>query len=99
MTVTRTFYSQNAAQKERGTTTELLTITGEPSAGNFFELYLHHAASLGCYTLYENGAYIAIQFRGVYIVRVYRENALRGIFSIRYQKKDFRHTSFMDNNF
>jgi hypothetical protein len=96
MTITRTFYSQNAAQKERGTTTELLAITGEPSVGNFFELYLYHAASLDCYTLYENGAYIAIQFRDVYIVRVYRENALCGIFGIRYQKKNFRHTPLMD---
>jgi hypothetical protein len=96
MTITRTFYSQTADQKERGNHTDILTIEGEPDAGNFFERYLHHAASFNCYTLFENGAYIAIQFRGVYIVRIYLENTQRGIFSIRYLKKDFRHTPLMD---
>jgi hypothetical protein len=62
MTITRTFYSQNADQKRRGTQTDRLTITGEPAAGDFFEMCLRHAASLGCFTLFENGAYIAIQF-------------------------------------
>jgi hypothetical protein len=96
MTITRTFYRQTAAQAERGNHTDILTIEGEPDAGNFFELYLHHAASFNCYTLYENGAYIAVQFRGVYIVRAYLEDAPGGVFSIRYLTKDFRHTPLMD---
>jgi hypothetical protein len=96
MTITRKFYSQDAAQKKRGNHTDILTIEGEPDNGNFFERYLHHAASFDCYTLFENGAYIAIQFRDVYIVRVYLENTQGGVFSIRYLKKDFGHTPLMD---
>jgi hypothetical protein len=96
MTITRTFVGQTAAQKERGTHTDLLTITGEPAAGNFFEMYLHHAASFDCFTLFENGAYTAIQFDGVYIVRAYEEDTSGSTFSIRYLERDFRHTPLMD---
>jgi hypothetical protein len=96
MTIDKEFYSQNADQKERGTETDSLDITGEPATGNFFESYLHLAASFDCFTLFENGAYTAIQFNGVYIVRVYPKNTPSGIFSIRYLERDFRHTPLMD---
>ena len=86
MELNKKFFSQNSAQKERGTQTDMITTLGKPSQSNLFEQYIAYASSLG-YTVKENGAYFAIEYNDLYIVRVYKKNDLYGFFDIRY--KDF----------
>ncbi|GMO24727.1 MAG: hypothetical protein Ta2B_04170 [Termitinemataceae bacterium] len=88
------FYSQNMAQIGRGTETDIIIIKGEASKNNFFEQYIKHASTLG-YILKKNGAYIAIQYNGLYIVRVYPADDINGTFAIRYRAKDFTANSLM----
>jgi DnaJ-class molecular chaperone len=88
------FYSRNILQLERGTETDILKLKGEPSKNSFFEQYLAHASKSG-YTLKENGAYTAIEYKGLYIVRIYAKHDRYGRFDIRYKTKDFRTNPLM----
>jgi len=88
MKISKKFYRRNSAQKKRGTVTETLYISGDCSESNLFEYFISNAAKLG-YIIRENGAYIAIEYNNIYIVRVYRRNDHKGTFKIRYFKNEF----------
>jgi hypothetical protein len=46
--------------------------------------------------LFENDSFIAIQFKGIYIVRIYSNNDSQGTFRIRYWERDFGRNPLMD---
>jgi hypothetical protein len=94
MEIKEIFFDQRKDQKEKGNSTYLLLVKGEPSKDNYFERYIAHAVSLG-FTLKKNAKYVAIEYGGIYIIRLYRKNDLKGSFVIRYFPKDFRNNSLM----